>query len=261
MAEFSLPPNSVIKGVGKTYPAPTGATRTKSFKIYRWNPDDGENPRYDTYTLDLDATGPMVLDALIKIKNEVDATLTFRRSCREGICGSCSMNIDGSNTLACTKPIDEVKGEVVITPLPHMEVIKDLVPDFSTFYAQYASIKPWLQTVTPAPSGEERIQSPQEREQLDGLYECILCACCSTACPSYWWNSDKFLGPAILLQAYRWLADSRDEMTGERLDQLEDPFRLYRCHTIMNCANVCPKGLNPAKAIAEIKLMMLERAG
>ncbi len=261
MAEFSLPPNSVIKGNGKRYPAPAGATRTKSFKIYRWNPDDGQNPRYDTYALDLDATGPMVLDALIKIKNEVDPTLTFRRSCREGICGSCSMNIDGANTLACTKPIEEVRGEVVITPLPHMEVIKDLVPDFKHFYAQYASIKPWLQTVTPAPSGEERIQSPDEREKLDGLYECILCACCSTACPSYWWNSDKFLGPAILLQAYRWLADSRDEMTGERLDALEDPFRVYRCHTIMNCANVCPKGLNPAKAIAEIKLMMLERAG
>jgi succinate dehydrogenase / fumarate reductase iron-sulfur subunit len=261
MAEFSLPPNSVIKGTGKAYPAPAGARRTKNFKVYRWNPDDGENPRYDTYQLDLDATGPMVLDALIKIKNEVDPTLTFRRSCREGICGSCSMNIDGSNTLACTKPIEEVKGDCVITPLPHMEVIKDLVPDFKHFYAQYASIKPWLQTVTPAPSGEERIQSPQEREKLDGLYECILCACCSTACPSYWWNSDKFLGPAILLQAYRWLADSRDEMTGERLDQLEDPFRLYRCHTIMNCANVCPKGLNPAKAIADIKIMMLERAG
>ena len=226
MAEFSLPSNSVIKVTGKTYPAPAGASHTKAFKVYRWNPDDGENPRYDTYSLDLDTTGPMVLDALIKIKNEVDPTLTFRRSCREGICGSCSMNIDGTNTLACTMPIADVKGEVVITPLPHMEVIKDLVPDFKHFYAQYASIKPWLQTVTPAPSGEERIQSPDEREKLDGLYECILCACCSTACPSYWWNSDKFLGPAILLQAYRWLADSRDEMTGERLDALEDPFRV-----------------------------------
>jgi len=261
MAEFSLPSNSVIKATGKTYPAPAGASRTKAFKVYRWNPDDGENPRYDTYSLDLDTTGPMVLDALIKIKNEVDPTLTFRRSCREGICGSCSMNIDGTNTLACTMPIADVKGEVVITPLPHMEVIKDLVPDFKHFYAQYASIKPWLQTVTAAPSGEERIQSPDEREKLDGLYECILCACCSTACPSYLLNSDKFLGPAILLQAYRWLADSRDEMTGERLDALEDPFRAYRCHTIMNCSNVCPKGLNPAKAIADIKLMMLERAG
>jgi succinate dehydrogenase / fumarate reductase iron-sulfur subunit len=261
MAEFTLPANSVIKGNGKAWPGPSGAANTKAFKIYRWNPDDGQNPRFDTYVLDLDATGPMVLDALIKIKNEVDPTLTFRRSCREGICGSCSMNIDGSNTLACTKPIGDVKGEVVITPLPHMEVIKDLVPDFKHFYAQYAAIKPWLQTVTPAPSGEERTQSPEQREKLDGLYECILCACCSTSCPSYWWNSDKFLGPAILLQAYRWLADSRDEMTGERLDALEDPFRLYRCHTIMNCANVCPKGLNPAKAIAEIKVMMLERAG
>ena len=169
------------------------------------------------------------------------------------------MNIDGTNTLACTKPIDEVKGDVAITPLPHMEVVKDLVPDFKHFYAQYASIKPWLQTVSTTPSGKERIQSPEDREKLDGLYECILCACCSTGCPSYWWNSDKFLGPAILLQAYRWLADSRDEMTGERLDELEDPFRLYRCHTIMNCANVCPKGLNPAKAIGEIKKMMVER--
>ncbi len=261
MAEFSLPANSKISSAGKRYPAPAGAKNTRAFKIYRWNPDDGANPRYDTYELDLDSTGPMVLDALIKIKSEVDSTLTFRRSCREGICGSCSMNIDGTNTLACTMAIEDIKGEVRITPLPHMEVVKDLVPDFKHFYAQYASIKPWLQTVTPAPSGEERIQSVEDRAKIDGLYECILCACCSTACPSYWWNSDKFLGPAILLQAYRWLADSRDEMTGERLDALEDPFRLYRCHTIMNCANVCPKGLNPAKAIAEIKIMMVERAG
>ncbi len=260
MAEFSLPANSVIKGGGKRFPAPPGATRTKAFKIYRWNPDDGQNPRYDTYELDLDTTGPMVLDALIKIKAEVDSTLTFRRSCREGICGSCSMNMDGTNGLACTTAIADIAGEVRITPLPHMEVVKDLVPDFKHFYAQYASIKPWLQTVTPDPSGEERIQTVEDRSKIDGLYECILCACCSTACPSYWWNSDKFLGPAILLQAYRWLADSRDEMTGERLDALEDPFRLYRCHTIMNCANVCPKGLSPAKAIAEIKKMMVERA-
>jgi succinate dehydrogenase / fumarate reductase iron-sulfur subunit len=261
MAEFTLPANSRISSKGQRFAAPAGAKNVRAFKVYRWNPDDGQNPRYDTYELDLDDCGPMVLDALIKIKNEVDPTLTFRRSCREGICGSCSMNIDGSNTLACTMPIADVKGEVRITPLPHMEVVKDLVPDFKHFYAQYASIKPWLQTVTPTPSGEERLQSPAEREKLDGLYECILCACCSTSCPSYWWNSDKFLGPAILLQAYRWLADSRDEMTGERLDQLEDPFRLYRCHTIMNCSNVCPKGLNPAKAIAEIKVMMMERAG
>ncbi len=259
MAEFALPKNSKISGKGKRYAAPAGAKNVRAFKVYRWNPDDGENPRYDTYELDLDSCGPMVLDALIKIKSEQDSTLTFRRSCREGICGSCSMNIDGTNTLACTQAIEDVKGEVKITPLPHMEVIKDLVPDFTNFYAQYASIKPWLQTVTPEPAMAERLQSPEDRSKLDGLYECILCACCSTACPSYWWNSDKFLGPAILLQAYRWLADSRDEMTGERLDALEDPFRLYRCHTIMNCANVCPKGLNPAKAIAEVKKMMVER--
>ena len=259
MAEFRLPVNSRVNGRTRTYDAAEGATRKKTFKVYRWSPDDDENPRFDLYDLDLDACGPMVLDALIKIKNEIDPTLTFRRSCREGICGSCSMNIDGTNTLACTQPIDELKGDVRITPLPHMEVVKDLVPDFKHFYAQYASIEPWLKTQTPAPAGKERIQSPKQREELDGLYECILCACCSTGCPSYWWNQDKFLGPAILLQAYRWLADSRDEMAGERLDQLEDPFRLYRCHTIMNCANVCPKGLNPAKAIAEIKKMVVER--
>jgi succinate dehydrogenase / fumarate reductase iron-sulfur subunit len=260
MAEFRLPKNSRITGKGKTHQAAAGAKRTKRFKIYRYDPDKAENPRYDTFEVDLDSCGPMVLDALIKIKGEEDATLTFRRSCREGICGSCAMNMDGKNGLACTTAIEDLKGEVRITPLPHMEVIKDLVPDFTHFYAQYASIEPWLKTKTPTPSGKERLQSPAEREQLDGLYECILCACCSTACPSYWWNSDKFLGPAILLQAYRWLADSRDEMAGERLDQLEDPFRLYRCHTIMNCANVCPKGLNPAKAIAETKKMLVERA-
>ncbi|MCG2841581.1 succinate dehydrogenase iron-sulfur subunit [Sandaracinobacter sp. RS1-74] len=260
MAEFQLPANSRITGKGKAFPAPSGARRVKTFSIYRWSPDDGQNPRYDSYDIDLDDCGPMVLDALIKIKSELDPTLTFRRSCREGICGSCAMNIDGSNTLACTLAIDDVKGDVRITPLPHMHVVKDLVPDMTHFYAQYASIKPWLQTVTPEPALKERKQSPEDRSKLDGLYECILCACCSTSCPSYWWNSDRFLGPAILLQAYRWLADSRDEMTGERLDQLEDPFRLYRCHTIMNCANVCPKGLNPAKAIAEIKKMMVTRA-
>jgi succinate dehydrogenase / fumarate reductase iron-sulfur subunit len=260
MAEFALPANSRIRSKGQHHPAPAGATRVRTFKIYRWSPDDAENPRYDRFDIDLDQCGPMVLDALIKIKSEQDSSLTFRRSCREGICGSCAMNIDGANTLACTKAIDDVKGEVRITPLPHMAVVKDLVPDMTHFYAQYASIRPWLQTATPDPAMKERLQSPQDREKLDGLYECILCACCSTACPSYWWNADRFLGPAILLQAYRWLADSRDEMTGERLDQLEDPFRLYRCHTIMNCANVCPKGLNPAAAIAEIKKMMVERA-
>ena len=191
----------------------------------------------------------MVLDALIHIKNDIDSTLSFRRSCREGICGSCSMNIDGVNTLACLKPIEEVKADVAIYPLPHMKVVKDLVPDLSQVYAQYASIKPWLQSQSPAPPDRERLQSPEEREKLNGLYECILCFCCTTSCPSYWWNGDRYLGPAVLLQAYRWIADSRDEYTGERLDALEDPFRLYRCHTIMNCTRTCPKGLNPAKAI------------
>ena len=258
MATFTLPANSKIRKDGHTYKA-SGASRVKSFRIYRYDPDSGKNPSYDTFEIDLDACGPMVLDALIKIKNEIDPTLTFRRSCREGICGSCSMNMNGSNGLASTTAIEDLKGDIRITPLPHMEVIKDLVPDFSNFYAQYASIRPWLQTVSTTPSGKERLQSPEQREKLDGLYECILCACCSTACPSYWWNSDKFLGPAVLLQAYRWLADSRDEMTGERLDALEDPFRLYRCHTIMNCSNVCPKGLSPARAIADIKKMQAER--
>jgi succinate dehydrogenase / fumarate reductase iron-sulfur subunit len=260
MAEFTLPKNSKIKRQGRTHEAPAGATRTRGFKVYRYDPDTAENPRYDRFEIDLDACGPMVLDALIKIKSEQDPTLTFRRSCREGICGSCAMNMDGTNGLACTTAIEDLKGEVRITPLPHMDVIKDLVPDFTHFYAQYASIRPWLEGGPVPADGKERLQSPDERAKLDGLYECILCACCSTACPSYWWNSDKFLGPAILLQAYRWLADSRDQADQARLDDLEDPFRLYRCHTIMNCANVCPKGLNPAKAIAETKKLLLERA-
>ncbi len=259
MAEFSLPKNSKV-GKGKKMAAADGATNVKTFSVYRWNPDDGENPRMDSFDVDMDNCGPMVLDALIKIKNEMDSTVTFRRSCREGVCGSCAMNIDGTNTLACTKAVEDVKGDVSITPLPHQEVIKDLVPDLSNFYAQYASIKPWMQAETPMPE-KERLQSYEERAKLDGLYECILCACCSTSCPSYWWNSDKYLGPAVLLQSYRWLIDSRDENTGERLDNLEDPFRLYRCHTIMNCSNACPKGLNPAKAIAEIKKMMVDRQG
>ncbi len=233
-------------------------TNIRAFKIYRWNPDDGKNPQVDTYHVNMDECGPMVLDALIKIKNEQDATLTFRRSCREGICGSCAMNIDGANTLACLKSCDDVKGDVRIYPLPHMPVVKDLVPDMTRFYAQHSSIEPWLKTTTPTPQAEWK-QSVEERALLDGLYECILCACCSTSCPSYWWNGDRYLGPAVLLQAYRWLIDSRDEATGERLDNLEDPFRLYRCHTIMNCAKACPKGLSPARAIAEIKKMMVER--
>lgn len=258
MAEFKLPANSIVKE-GKTWSAPEGASRVKNFKIYRYDPDTGENPRWDTYQIDLDDCAPMVLDALLKIKNEIDPTLTFRRSCREGICGSCSMNIDGRNTLACIKAIEDVKGDVVISPLPHMEVVKDLVPDLTHFYAQYASVKPWMQTDTVAPQDRERLQSPEDRKKLDGLYECILCASCSTSCPSYWWNGDRYLGPAVLLQAYRWVIDSRDEATGERLDELEDPFKLYRCHTIMNCTNTCPKGLNPAKAIGELKKKMIER--
>ncbi len=264
MAEFLLPKNSrVRKGTVHTAPASAegGATNLRRFNVYRWSPDDDENPRVDSYEVDMDKCGPMVLDALIKIKNEIDPGLTFRRSCREGVCGSCSMNVDGTNTLACTKACTDIKGDVDIYPLPHMDVVKDLVTDMTNFYAQYASIEPWMQTMTPTPVGKERLQSEEDRAKLDGLYECVLCACCSTSCPSYWWNPEKYLGPAVLLQSYRWLVDSRDEATGERLDNLEDSFRLYRCHTIMNCANACPKNLNPAKAIAEIKKMMVERQG
>jgi len=257
MVEFTLPANSKITE-GETFPARAGAKNTRRFRVYRWNPDDGRNPRVDTFEVDLDGCGPMVLDALIKIKNEIDSTLTFRRSCREGVCGSCAMNIDGTNTLACTKFISDIKGDVKVYPLPHQPVVKDLVPDLTRAFAQYAAIEPWLKAMTPAPE-RERPQSPEERAKLDGLWECILCFCCSTSCPSYWWNGDRYLGPAILLQAYRWIADSRDEATGERLDQLEDPFRLYRCHTIMNCTKTCPKSLNPAKAIAEIKKLMVKR--
>ena len=258
MAEFTLPANSRVTS-GKTFAAAEGATRVRKFQVYRYDPDSGQNPRVDSYAVDLDRCGPMVLDALIKIKNEVDPTLTFRRSCREGICGSCAMNIDGLNTLACTQAIEDIRGDVKIYPLPHMPVIKDLVPDLTNFYAQYASIKPWLQAQTPPPPDRERPQSKQDQELINSPSACILCACCSTSCPSYWWNSDRYLGPAALLAAYRWLVDTRDEATGERLDHLEDPFRLYRCHTIMNCTNACPKDLNPAKAIASIKRMLVER--
>ena len=258
MAEFTLPRNSKITK-GRRHDAESG-NRLKTFKIYRYDPDSGANPRWDHYTIDLDKCGPMVLDALIKIKNEIDPTLTFRRSCREGICGSCSMNMGGRNGLACTTPITELKGEVQITPCRTWKWSRTSSPTSPTPMPNMRSIQPWLKTATTAPSAKERLQSPEDRAKLDGLYECILCFCCTTSCPSYWWNADKFLGPAVLLQAYRFLADSRDEATGERLDQLEDPFRLYRCHTIMNCANVCPKGLNPAKAIAETKKLIAERA-
>ncbi len=258
MVQLRLPKNSRV-GAGKHHPAPAGAGKTRTFKIYRYDPESDANPRWDTYDVDTSQCGPMVLDILIHIKNTMDPTLTFRRSCREGICGSCAMNIAGRNTLACTHGHADCPGDkVTIAPLPHMDVVKDLVPDLTLFYAQYASVQPWLQTTTPEPVKEWR-QTPEDREKLDGLYECILCACCSTSCPSYWWNQEKYLGPAALLHAYRWIIDSRDEETGRRLDELEDPFKLYRCHTIMNCAQVCPKGLNPAKAIAEIKKLLVER--
>lgn len=257
MVQLTLPRNSQIRD-GKVWPKPEGATNLREYKIYRWSPDDDDNPRMDTYYVDLDDCGPMVLDGLLWIKNKIDPTLTLRRSCREGICGSCAMNIDGTNTIACTKGMDEIDGPVKIYPLPHMPVVKDLVPDLTIPYEQLSSIEPWLQTVTPEPAKEWK-QSPEDRAKLDGLYECIVCFCCQTSCPSYWWNGERYLGPAVLLTAYRWLIDSRDERTGERLDNLEDPFRLYRCHTIMNCTHACPKGLNPAKAIAEIKKMMVAR--
>ncbi len=259
MAEFFLPVKSRVNKNGRVHKAAAGAKDPRTFRIYRFDPEAKETPRLDTYEVDMAACGPMVLDALIKIKNEIDPSLSFRRSCREGICGSCAMNIDGSNTLACTMACADVKGTVNIYPLPHMPVVKDLVPDLTNFYAQYAAVKPWLQSRTPAPPDRERLQMPEEQEKIDRPSACILCACCSTACPSYWWNGDRFLGPAALLAAYRWIIDSRDEARGERLDALEDPFRLYRCHTIMNCTTVCPKDLNPAKAIAEIKKMMVDR--
>jgi len=221
MVQFNLPKGSRVNP-GKTWPKPEGG-RLKEFRVYRWNPDEGGNPRLDTFFVDLDKCGPMVLDAL-----------------------------------ACTKGIDEIGGAARIYPLPHLDVVKDLVPDLTHFFAQHQAIEPWLKTTSPEPR-KEWPQSHEDRAKLDGLYECILCACCSTSCPAYWWNGDRYLGPAILLQAYRWIIDSRDEATGERLDQLEDPFRLYRCHTIMNCTKACPKGLNPAKAIAELKKMMVER--
>ncbi len=260
MVQLTLPQNSKVRK-GKDWPKPDGANakQLKKFRIYRYSPEAGGNPTWDTYWVDTERCGPMVLDALFYIKNNIDPTLSFRRSCREGVCGSCSMNIGGHNTIACTKGWGEISGDTItIAPLPHLPVVRDLVPDLTNFYAQHAYIQPYLKTDTPKPEKEWK-QSEADRSKLDGLYECILCACCSTSCPSYWWNGDKYLGPAALLQAYRWLIDSRDEATGERLDDLEDPFKLYRCHTIMNCAQVCPKGLNPAKAIAEVKAMMVER--
>lgn len=265
LKRFPLPRNLGVSpesriAPGRTWPPPAGTIRAKTFNVYRYDPDSTDNPRVDTYTVDLDDCGPMVLDALIWIKNKVDSTLTFRRSCREGICGSCSMNIDGTNWLACTRFITDTDEQATIYPLANMPILKDLVGDQTHLFAQYASIKPWLKTTDPAPD-RERLQSKEQRAQLDGYYECILCFCCTSGCPSHWWNGDRFLGPAVLLQAWRWLADSRDEATTERLDDMQDAFRLYGCHTILNCTRTCPKGLNPGKAIAEIKRMMLERGG
>lgn len=258
MVQFTLPKKSRVVE-GRVWPKPEGAAHLAELRVYRWDPDTDDNPRMDTYYVDRDDCGPMVLDALLYIKNKVDPTLAFRRSCREGICGSCSMNIDGGNTLACTMGMDEVGAKAIkVYPLPHMAVIKDLVPDLTAFYAQHAAIQPWLKTTTPAPEKEWH-QTRDDRAKLDGLYECILCACCTTSCPSYWWNGERYLGPAALLQAERWLSDSRDEATGERLDELEDPFRLFRCHTILNCSKTCPKGLNPAKSISEIRKMLVSR--
>ena len=264
MVQLTLPKNSKIRKNGKTWKAKDGAANIRTFRVYRYDPATPDNPRVDAYEVDVSSVS-MVLDALIKIKNETDSTLAFRRSCREGVCGSCAMNINGANTLACTKGMDECgDGDIAVYPLPHQPVVKDLVTDLSKFYEQHAYIEPFLKAKSAEPETEWR-QSPDERAKLDGLYECILCACCSTSCPSYWWNGEtdnheqEYLGPAALLQAYRWLADSRDQYDNERLDRLEDEFKLYRCHTIMNCAQVCPKHLNPAKAIAEIKKLMMNR--
>lgn len=239
--------------------------------VYRWNPSVDTKPYLETFVVDISKiTGTMVLDVLLYIKNHLDSTLSFRRSCREGICGSCAMNINGTNTLACLKrtPAKNLEAEkegrasLTVTPLPHTYVLRDLVPDLTNFYNQHKSIGPWLvndPTTRKKPVSEinsqhkEIYQSRDDRELLNGLYECVLCACCSTSCPSYWWNSDEYLGPAILLQAYRWIADSRDEATDARLSYLRDDMKVFRCHTILNCTSTCPKNLNPAKAIAEIK--------
>lgn len=228
------------------------------FSIYRYNPETDARPYMQDYELEIEAEGHMLLDAILQLK-EQDETLTIRRSCREGVCGSDAMNINGRNGLACITPLSSLKQPIVLKPLPGQPVIRDLVVDLSQFYKQYRSIKPYLINDDPEPD-IERLQSPEDRAELDGLYECILCACCSTACPSFWWNPDKFVGPAGLLQAYRFIADSRDQATNERLDNLEDPYRLFRCHTIMNCVDVCPKGLNPTRAIGKIKTMLLKRS-
>ena len=229
--------------------------------LYRYNPETDEAPYMQDFSVDTGGRDLMVLDVLELIKADHDGSVTYRRSCREGVCGSDGLNMNGKNGLACITPLSEsVKGDkLVIRPLPGLPVIRDLVVDMSLFYAQYEKVQPYLQNPTPAPA-IERLQSPEERAQLDGLYECILCACCSTSCPSFWWNPDRFVGPAGLLQAYRFLADSRDTATDDRLAKLDDPFSVFRCHGIQNCVNVCPKGLNPTKAIGHIRTMLLNRA-
>lgn len=255
MVEFTLPKNSVVT----KEKIPVKAGDFQRVEVYRWQTESGEKPHIDTFDIPRDECGSMVLDVLLKIKNALDGSLTFRRSCREGVCGSCAMNVNGKNTLACTQSLADYEGDTLkIYPLPHMNVVKDLVVDMTHFYEQYASIKPWIENTT-APE-RERLQSEPERAALDGLYDCVMCGCCSASCPSYWWNSERYLGPAVLLQAYRWIADSRDENANERLNALDDAFKLYRCHTIMNCVDTCPKGLNPAKAIADIKKQLVQRA-
>jgi len=230
------------------------------FSIYRFNPDKDSKPYMQDYQLDESRLKgrQMLLDAILLLK-EQDESLSFRRSCREGVCGSDAMNINGSNGLACITPLSSLKQPIKLNPLPGMPVIRDLIVDMEPFYRQYRTIKPWLMNDEPEPE-IERLQSDEERKKLDGLYECILCGCCSTACPSFWWNPDKYLGPAALLQSYRFLVDSRDKATNERLDELEDPFRLFRCHSIMNCVEACPRDLNPAEAIHNIRKMLLDRA-
>lgn len=230
------------------------AVRNQEFQVFRYNPETDKRPYMRTYTIDLNKCGPMMLDAILKIKDEVDPTLSLRRSCREGICGSCAMNINGKNGLACLVEIPKSEKAISVLPLPHMYVVRDLVPDLTNFYNQYKSIEPWLKRKSPKPEGsKEFYQSHEDRVLLDGLYECILCACCMTSCPSYWWNPEQYLGPAVLMQAYRWIADSRDEYTVERMAAMNDTMKLYRCHGIMNCTVCCPKHLNPAEAIKKMK--------
>ena len=258
MVQLSLPKNSVpIKGnsysnVDLFDEQSQQNHDIRVINVYRWSGEENTPPQIDRFEIDVKKAGTMVLDILNQIKAELDPSLTFRKSCREGVCGSCAMNIDGVNTLACQKNIEECSDVINIYPLPHMKVLKDLVVDLKKAFEQFKSIKPWLSKKTPN-NKKENYQSIEDRDKLDGMWECVMCFSCSTSCPSYWWNEDKYLGPAVLLQANRWIQDSRDEEKKERLNELDDSFKLYRCHSIMNCTNSCPKGLNPAKAIAEIK--------